>query len=95
MDITISVSDRVVENIQERANGKAIDDFVEEFVVENFSDGFDAENGSSGEYRKRLRLKDIAGMFSGGDGHSAENASDIMRREIDSECGFTTDPRPR
>lgn len=89
MDITISVSDRVVENIQEKANGKAIDDFVEEFVVESFSKG----NGTNSDAdRRHHNLIQMAGMFSSGHTDTSERMHEILYAEdFDSAQGFGTD----
>ena len=38
--------------------------------------------------KKRKKLSDLAGMFYGGDGQTAENASEILRNEIDKRSGF-------
>ena len=38
--------------------------------------------------KKRKKLSDLAGMFYGGDGQTAENASEILRGEIDKRSGF-------
>lgn len=36
----------------------------------------------------RRKLSDFAGVFYGGDGQTAENASEILRSEIDKRSGF-------
>ena len=36
----------------------------------------------------RIKLSDMAGMFYGGDGNTAENASEILRAGIKKESGF-------
>lgn len=88
MDITISVSDRVVETIQERANGKPIEDFVEEFVVESFSEG---KNGSIEKERRHHNLLAFAGMFNSGVTDTSERMSEIMREtDFDPAEGFSS-----
>lgn len=36
----------------------------------------------------RMKLSDLSGMFYGGDGKTAENASEILRAGIKKESGF-------
>lgn len=36
----------------------------------------------------RMKLSDLAGMFYGGDGKTAENASEVLRAGIKKESGF-------
>ena len=93
MDITISVSDRVAKNIQERANGKPIGDFVEEFVKESFSNWHEAENGTKESKRRSHNLLAFAGMFSSGITDTSERMSEIMREtNFDPAEGFTQRP---
>ena len=90
MDITISVSDRVIGNIQERANGKPIEDFVEEFVEESFAIGhqFSDEEGE----RRHNNLMRMAGMFSSGRTDTSARMREILYSEdLDPAQGFGTD----
>lgn len=84
MDITITISDIAVENIQEKAKGRSVDDFVEEFIEENFANGSAADNLSGIEKKpsRKRNLSDLAGMFSGGPGDTAERAPEILRAEM-------------
>lgn len=86
MEITISVSDKTVELIQHQAEekGKNVDEFIGEFVEENF-----AEKNVEKRERKHNLLK-FAGMFSGGDGKTSENYKKILLDEVDKIAGFTT-----
>ncbi len=97
MEITISVSERAEQKIREQAasNGKDVSEFVGEFVEETFANGKmngegKTENTENKRERKHNLLK-FAGMFSGGDGKTAENYKKILREEVDSVAGFTTD----
>ncbi len=97
MEITISISDRTAEIIQHKAEetGKNVSRVVEEVLEEKFPDDkkHESANGEDvGEPRERKHnLLKFAGMFSGGDGKTAENYKKILREEIDSVAGFTTD----
>lgn len=93
MEITISVSERAEQKIREQAatNGKDVSEFVGEFVEEYFANGKmngegEIENTVKQPERKYLRMK---GMFSGGDGHSAERVKEIMLSEVDSVEGLS------
>lgn len=87
MSITISVSERTERIIREKAEqkGKDVAEFVGEFIEEKFA----GENGE--EPKRKHNLLKFAGMFSGGDGKTSENYRKILREEIDSAAGFTTD----
>ena len=97
MEITISVSDKTAQIIQHKAeeNGKDVSKLVEEVLEEKFFNEAKEEstaNGNVGEKRERKHsLLKFAGMFSGGDGKTSENYKKILRDEIDSVAGFTTD----
>ncbi len=83
MDITISVSDLVVENIQERANGKPVEAFVEEFVEESFA------KNATGETAERpfMRMK---GMFSSGRTDTSARIQELLTSEdFDPKEGFS------
>jgi predicted Ser/Thr protein kinase len=83
MDITISVSDRVIENIQEKANGKPIEDFVEEFVEESFANNAISEEGE----RPFMRMK---GMFSSGRTDISSRIQELLNSEdFDPSEGFS------
>ena len=77
MDITISVSDKAVENIRVRAeeNGKAVNDFIEEFVEENFA------NGTDEKPERKHNLLAFAGMFNSGKTDTSEQTL-IRRRAL-------------
>lgn len=97
MEITIAVSEKMAKIIQHEAeeNGKDVSKLVEEILEEKFLDNAEEEsaaNGDTGENRERKHnLLKFAGMFSGGDGKTSENYKKILRDEIDSVAGFTTD----
>lgn len=87
MDTTITVSEKAAQIIREKAaqNGKEIVEFVESLVEENFAgtqtNGNKKTVSSAAEPERRyVRMK---GMFSGGDGKSAERVKEIMLAEID------------
>lgn len=86
MEITISVSDKIAQIIQHKAeeNGKNIDEFLGEFVEENFTN----ENGEKRE-RKHNLLK-FAGMFSSGKTDNSERMHEILYSEdFDPAEGFS------
>jgi len=88
MDITITVSEKTAKNIQIRAesSGKKLDDFVENFVEENFQDN---SGEPDGETRSFMRLQ---GMFSSGLSDTSERMSEILYTEdFDPAQGFGTD----
>ena len=83
MDITISVSDHVVENIQERAKGKPIEDFVEEFVEETFA----KNTTNEGAERPFMRMK---GMFSSGRTDTSSRIQELLNaQDFDPKEGFS------
>ena len=97
MEITITISGKTAEIIQHEAQekGKDVSRLVEEVLEEKFlynANEKSAANGDTGEKRERKHnLLKFAGMFSGGDGKTSENYKKILRDEIDSVAGFTTD----
>ena len=85
MEITISVSDKTAEIIQHKAkeNGKGVDEFLGEFVEENFIN----ENGEKCERQHNL-LK-FAGMFASGKTDTSERMHEILYSEnFDPAEGF-------
>ncbi|MGI9037018.1 MAG: hypothetical protein ACR2GD_13410 [Pyrinomonadaceae bacterium] len=92
MEITISVSERAEQKIREQAalNGKDVNEFVGEFVEENFANGkMNGNDAASSEKQPERRFMRMKGMFSGGDGNSAERVKEIMLSEIDSVEGLS------
>lgn len=93
MDITITISEKAEQIIRERAaqNGKDVIEFVESLVEGNFADG--QMNGNkepvSSAVEPERRYMRMRGMFSGGDGNSAERIKEIMLAEIDAVEGLS------
>lgn len=84
MDITISVSDKAVENIRTKAKGKAVEEFVEEFVEDSFANG----NGDS-RPRKHNLLK-FAGMFQSNKTDTSERMHELLyEADLDPAEGFS------
>lgn len=86
MDITISVSDKAVENIRVRAeeNGKAVNDFIEEFVEENFA------NGTDEKPERKHNLLAFAGMFNSGKTDTSERMQELLyEADLDPAEGFS------
>jgi len=85
MNITITVSERTVQAIREKAeeNGKEIEAFVEEFVENSFANG-------NGEKRERNHnLLAFAGMFSSGKTDTSERMQELLNEEdFDPAEGF-------
>lgn len=85
MDITISISDKTVEIIQSKADGKAVNDFLKEFVEKSFA------NGNGGEPVRKRKLSEFAGMFRSGHRDTSERMSEIMREtDFDPAEGFSS-----
>ena len=86
MQVTITVSDRAARNIQLKAeaNGKPVEDFVEDFVEESFANG-------SGEPGKRMNnLLAFAGRFESGKTDTSERMSELLdEAELDPSEGFS------
>jgi len=93
MDITITISEKAERIIREKAaqNGKDIVEFVESLVEEKFANG--QMNGSkmpvSSAVEPERRYMRMKGMFSGGDGNSAERVKEILLAEIDTVEGLS------
>ena len=93
MNITITVSEKTEQIIREMAkeSGKDVSQFVGEFLEENFTNG--QKNGSEQsklpEIKTERRYMRMKGMFSGGDGKSAERVKEIILAEIDSVEGLS------
>ena len=81
MDVNVSEKTeiRIREIAQDRGQDAA--DFVGSILEEQV---WEIEARPSG----RNKLSDFAGMFYGGDGNTAENASEILRAGIKKESGF-------
>ena len=89
MDITISVSDRVIETIEEKANGKPIEEFVEEFVEETFSKPAPTDTDAERRHHNLMRM---AGLFSSGRSDTSVRMHEILYSEdLDPAQGFGTD----
>lgn len=86
MDITISISDRAVENIRLRADehGKEVDDFLEEFVEDSFV------NGASELPQRKHNLLKFAGMFNSGITDTSARMHEILyETDFDPAEGFS------
>ncbi len=84
MDITITISERAEQAIREQAveNGKNVENFVEDFVEQTFTNGTTSE-------RPHNLLK-FAGMFSSGRSNTSEQMSEILREtDFDPAEGFS------
>lgn len=93
MDITIKISEKAERIISQRAkeSGRDISQFVGEFLERSFTNG--QTNGNEQPELKKnkteRRFMRMKGMFSGGDGKSAERLKEIMLSEIDSVEGLS------
>ncbi len=86
MEITISVSEKTAELIQHKAekNGKDVDEFIGEFVEDNFS----KKNGE--KIKRKHNLLKFAGMFSSGKTDTAERMHELLYEEdFDPAEGFS------
>ena len=103
--MNVNVSEKVENRLKELASrsGQNAEDFagvlLEEIVEEKTKGNGQTElreqdnkSEESSKARKRSLLE-FAGMFSGGDGRTSENFKKILREEIDSVAGFTTDKK--
>lgn len=93
MEVTITVSDKICELAKQ--NGKEVSEFVEEVIEEAISEKTNgnsskqnAQNISSKKPLER-RFMRMKGMFSGGEGNSAERVKEIMLSEVDSVEGLS------
>lgn len=85
MDITISVSEKAVENIRTKANGKAVEEFVEEFVEESF-----ATNGNGDSKPRKHNLLKFAGMFRSDRTDTSERMHELLyEADLDPAEGFS------
>lgn len=93
MDITISVSEKAVENIRAMAeeNGKAVEDFIEEFVEESFANGQNGNKSAGDEPEREQRpFMRLQGMFSSDKTDTSERMHEILYSEdLDSAEGFS------
>lgn len=86
MDITISISEKVEQNIRKKAQetGKPVDAFIEEFVEKNFT----SENG---EKERKHNLLAFAGMFSSEKTDTSERMRELLYEEdFNPAEGFST-----
>jgi hypothetical protein len=84
MDITITISERAEQAIREQAdeNGKNVENFVEDFVEQTFTNGPESE--------RRNNLLAFAGMFSSGRTDTSERMSEILKEtDFDPAEGFS------
>lgn len=81
--MNVNVSEGTEIRLRELAlkNGQDVADVAGVILEKNF-------NSQTVIVKKKKKLADLAGMFYGGDGHTAENASEILRSEIDKQSGF-------
>lgn len=81
--MNVNVSENIESKLRDiaRQRGQDVADVAGIMLEEKVRD---TEIRSSG----RKNLSDLAGIFFGGDGHTAENASKILRSEIDNRSGF-------
>lgn len=81
--MNINVSEKVKSELENLAmrNGKSVEDFAGDLLEKKLSETI--QNQPS-----KKKLSDLAGMFYGGDGKTAENASEILRLEVDKISGF-------
>ncbi len=93
MEITISVSDKICELAKQ--NGKEVSEFIEEVieaVIAEKTNGNSAKQHGqnvSQEKPPERRFMRMKGMFSGGEGNSAERVKEIMLSEVDSVEGLS------
>ena len=94
MDITITVSAKTEQIIQKKAreNGKAVAEFVGEFVEENFAGKKTNENeqSASSENMPERPFMRMQGMFSSGKTDTSERMHEILYSEdFDPAEGFS------
>ncbi len=87
MEITITVSDKISELAKQ--NGKEVSEFVEEVIEKTVAENANNGQNISSEKPTERRYMRMKGMFSGGDGNSAERVKEIMLSEIDSVEGLS------
>ena len=92
MDITITVSEKTAALIQSKAqeNGKKVNEFVGEFVEENFAgEDINKEMNSSENHLERKFMR-MQGMFSSGKTDTSERMHELLYKEdFDPAEGFS------
>ena len=86
MDITITISEKVEQNIREKAEerGKAVEEFVEEFVEKSF------EGDDQNSHQRKHNLLAFAGKYSSGKTDTSERMKEILyETDFDPVEGFS------
>ncbi len=94
MDITITVSEKTVQAIREKAekNGKGVAEFADEFVEDNFADQEknEREQTTSSENQAERKFMRMQGMFSSGKTDTSERMHELLYEEdFDPAEGFS------
>lgn len=81
--MNVNISEQVENRLKELAsrNGQKAEDYAGVLLEEKI------EETVQNQPRKE-KLSELAGMFYGGDGNTAENAEEILRAGIDKTSGF-------
>ncbi|HXG83967.1 MAG TPA: hypothetical protein VNI84_08060 [Pyrinomonadaceae bacterium] len=81
--MNVNVSEKVESKLKELAsrNGQNAKDFAGVLLEEKIEETFQTQS-------RKKKLSELAGMFYGGDGNTAENAEEILMSEIDKSSGF-------
>lgn len=81
--MNVNISETVENKLKEMAsrNGQNAEDYAGILLEEKL------EEALQNQPRKK-KLSELAGMFYGGNGNTAENAKEILRSEIDKTGGF-------
>ena len=81
--MNINISETVESRLKELASrsGQNVEDFAGVLLEEKIEETLQNQP-------RRKKLSELAGMFYGGDGNTAENAKEILRAEIDKTSGF-------
>ena len=81
MNVNISV--KIENRLKDLAvrNGKTVEDFAGILLEEKTEEIYQIQP-------RKKKLSDLAGIFSGGDGNTSENAEEILMTEVDKISGF-------
>ncbi len=81
--MNVNVPETIENKLKDLAmrNGRAVEDFAADLLEEKLREKIQNQP-------RKKKLSELAGIFYGGDGKTSENATEILRSEIDKTGGF-------